>query len=124
MQNCSVWNILEDKEIRTLESNSIPPYNVPPYCPFGIGQGYCRSPVQGNSTDCDSFLAGKTCPCEEGSEGCTHSTNVGDVMLPAYQYFEFLLNPDPTKEGLPRNMYDNDCLKIGGGPGVYQVSSQ
>ena len=102
-----------ENEIRTLESNSIPPYYVPPYCPFGIGQGYCRSPVQGNSTDCDEF-PGLICPCEKGSVGCKQSTNVGDVMRPHYQYFEFPLNPDPTKDGLPRPMYDNDCLKRGG----------
>ena len=113
VQNCSAWNISTDKEIRTLESNSIPPYNVPPYCPFGIGHGYCRSPVQGNSTDCKNF-GGLICPCKEGTEGCIKSTNVGDVVTPYYRYFEFPLNPDPTKEGLPRNMYDNDCLKSGG----------
>ena len=112
VKNCAVWNISTDKAIRTLESNSIPPYYVPPYCPFGIGEGYCRSPVQGNSTDCEIF-GGLTCPCEEGTEGCIKSTNVGDVVTPLYRYFEFPLNPDPTKEGLPRNMYDNDCLKSG-----------
>ena len=110
VQNCAVWNVSGDKAIRTLESNSIPPYYVPPYCPFGIGEGYCRSPVRGNTTDCDVFL-GLICPCEEGTTGCKKSTNVGDVVTPRYSYFEFPLYPDPTKEELPRHMYDNDCLK-------------
>ena len=121
VQNCAVWNVSGDKAIRTLESNSIPPYYVPPYCPFGIGQGYCRSPVQGNSTDCDSF-SGVLCPCEESSHfRMCMSTNVGDVMLPNYQYFEFHLNPDPTKEGLPRHMYENHCLKKTGAGAEKQV---
>ena len=54
----------------------------------------------------------------EGSDGCKKSTNVGDVVTPIYQYFEFPLYPDPTKEDLPRNMYDNYCMKI---PQGYQV---
>ena len=29
---------------RICESNDVPPYLVPPYCPFGIGQGYCGAP--------------------------------------------------------------------------------
>ena len=117
VQNCVAWNILEEEEVRTLESNSVPPYYVQPYCPFGIGQGYCQSPIQGDSTDCDVFRD-MTCPCEEGSMGCETSTDVGDVLAPAYQYFEFPLYPDPTKEDLPRHMYDNHCLKNGNS---YQV---
>ena len=44
---------------------------------------------------------------------------MGDVLAPAYQYFEFPLHPDPTQNDLPKHMYDNDCLKNGN---AYQVS--
>ena len=117
VQNCAVWNVFENENIRTLESNSVPPYYVEPYCPFGIGEGYCQSPIDGSSTDC-SIFHGITCPCKEGTRGCETSTEVGDVLKPAYQNFEFPLNPDPTKSDLPKHMYDNDCLKNGNG---YQV---
>ena len=122
VQNCAVWSEIDNGKysgIRTLESNSVPPYYVPPYCPFGIGQGYCQSPIDGDSTDCDVFRD-MTCPCEEGSMGCKTSTEVGDVLTPTYQYFEFPLNPDPTKEDLPLHMYDNNCLKSGNS---YQVKN-
>ena len=112
VKNCAIWSISLENGVRTLESNAVPPYYIPPYCPYGIGQGYCQSPTLGNTTDCDEFRDMK-CPCEEGSIDCPKSTQVGDVLTPFYQYFEFPLNPDPTKEGLPRNMYDNDCMKLG-----------
>ena len=106
--------------MRTLESNSVPPYYVEPYCPFGIGEGYCQSPIDGSSTDC-SIFHGITCPCIEGTRGCETSTDVGDVLKPAYQNFEFPLYPDPTKSDLPKHMYDNDCLKNGNGYQVYKL---
>ena len=62
--NCAEWNIRIDEGIRILKSNSIPPYYVPPYCPFGIDEGYCQSPTQGDSADCDVFRNMK-CPCKE-----------------------------------------------------------
>ena len=95
----------------------MPPYYVPPYCPFGIGQGYCQSPTEGDSTDCAPF-DGMTCPCEEGTDGCDTTTDVGDVLASIYQYFEFPLNPDPTVNDGPKHMYDNSALKSGNG---YQV---
>jgi hypothetical protein len=63
IENCAIWNVLENENIRTLESNSVPPYYVEPYCPFGIGEGYCQSPIDGSSTDC-SIFHGITCPCK------------------------------------------------------------
>ena len=73
---------------------------------------------QMSSTDC-SIFHGITCPCKEGTRGCETSTDVGDVLKPAYQNFEFPLYPDPTKSDLPKHMYDNDCLKNGNGYQVY-----
>ena len=43
---------------------------------------------------------------------------VGDVVTPIYQRFEFPLHPDPTREDLPKHMYDNQALQTGIG---YQV---
>jgi hypothetical protein len=49
--NCSKWSV--NGSSRVLESNGVPPYYVPPYCPFGKGEGYCQ--VIANSTDCLPF---------------------------------------------------------------------
>jgi len=116
-ENCVLWNVDEEKGVRTCESNSIPPYFVEPYCPFGLGEGYCNSPVEGDTTDCTVFH-GMTCPCVEGSRGCPTTSLVGDVVTPIYQRFEFPLHPDPTREDLPKHMYDNNALQTGIG---YQV---
>ena len=43
---------------------------------------------------------------------------VGDVVTPIYQRFKFPLHPDPTREDLPKHMYDNNALQTGIG---YQV---
>lgn len=111
---CAEWYV--DGDLRVLESNNVPPYDVPPYCPFGIGQGYCQSPTQGDSTDCDPFR-NLTCPCT-GSDASCFSTTTGDVMAVTYQLFEFPLHPDPTNASKPVHMYDNNCLKNGN---TYQV---
>lgn len=90
---------------------------VPAYCPYGIGQGYCGSPTEGDSTDCTPFK-NMTCPCIEGSEGCDTSTDAGDVMVTQYQLFKFPLNPDPTSSSKPKHMYDDTALTVGN---TYQV---
>ena len=43
--NCVTWYI--EGESRICESNDVPPYHVPAYCPFGTGQGYCQSCGEG-----------------------------------------------------------------------------
>ena len=133
VKSCAKWSV--DGSWRVLESNNVPPFYVPPYCPFGLGEGYCASPAQGNSTDSAPFM-GLRCPCvpnataalEEGvgdSPGpgtgitCPEETGrTGDVLVPAFQYFRFPLHPDPTEASKPRHMYDNDALKTGN---TYQV---
>ena len=47
---------------------------------------------------------------------------VGDVVTPIYQRFEFPLHPDPTREDLPKHMYDNQALQTGIGYQVPQTS--
>ncbi|KAJ1454640.1 hypothetical protein M885DRAFT_521580 [Pelagophyceae sp. CCMP2097] len=116
--NCAKWSIDEARGLRLLESNGVPPFEVQPYCPFGLGQGYCGSPASGhNSTDCDPF-AGMLCPCV-GGRACPAATPAlrGDVLVPIYQYFEFPVSPDPTA-GSPKHMYDNAALRNGH---AYQV---
>ena len=106
VENCVLWRTWPELGIRTVESNSVPPYHVEPYCPFGLGEGYCNSPIEGPSDNCTLF-SGITCPCIEGTEGCPTSTLVGDVLTPHYQYVEFPLHPDPTTSDLPKNMYNH-----------------
>ena len=110
VENCVLWNTLPDVGLRTVESNSVPPYHVEPYCPFGIGEGYCNSPIEGSSYNCTIFKDMK-CPCEPGTEAC-FATEAGDVLTPYYQYFEMPLYPDPTRDDLPRQMYNHTGLKI------------
>ena len=108
VENCVLWNTLPDVGLRTVESNSVPPYHVEPYCPFGIGEGYCNSPIEGSSYNCTIFKDMK-CPCEPGTEAC-FATEAGDVLTPYYQYFEMPLYPDPTRDDLPRQMYNHSGL--------------
>lgn len=115
--NCVTWYI--EGESRICESNDVPPYHVPAYCPFGTGQGYCQSPTVGNSTDCAPF-AGLTCPCTPGADddeaaaSCPAGTTaVGDVLVPYYQKFVFPLRPDPTLADRPKHMYNNSALTTG-----------
>lgn len=139
VQSCVHWSV--DGEWRMCESNDVPPYHVPAYCPFGIGQGYCGAPSGSgdcpspcNSTDCPPFR-GDVCPCvptnetarrrraEEGptfgGEACPkHTPAGGDVLVPAYQVFKFPLNPNPVLDARPIHMYENTALQNGNS---YQV---
>ena len=128
VQNCAEWS--EAGMMRVVESNNVPPFFVPPYCPFGLGQGYCQSPSQGNSTDCPPF-AGRVCPCVNNTgfsdppPGPGNGTTCpaanpasGDVLMPVYQRFEIPLHPDPTDVAKPLHMYNNSVLKTGN---TYQV---
>ena len=110
--SCVTWFVDAATNERVCQSNAVPPYYVPPYCPFGAGEGYCQSPTQGNSTDCPPF-AGQVCPCKPnsvladddeagGTGGCPSGTTaVGDVMVPIYQEFRFPMEPDPTRPDRP-----------------------
>ena len=118
VNNCVQWWENKTSGYLMMESNNVPPYYVPAYCPFGIGQGYCQSPTQGNSTECAPF-DGQVCPCVPGSASCPeNTTNAGDVMVATYQFFMFPLNPDPTLADRPLHMYNNSALTNGN---AYQV---
>jgi len=104
-------------------SNNIPPWHVPPYCPYGIGEGYCQSPTAGNSTDCAPFR-GFTCPCNPNDTSssrinCPKNTpSTGDIVVPIRHEWAFPLNPDPTDSTKPWHMYDQVALLSGN---AYQV---
>eukprot|EP00755_Sulcionema_specki_P035290 Sspe_Gene.104612::Locus_81227_Transcript_4_5_Confidence_0.583_Length_1223::g.104612::m.104612 len=119
LTTCVKWTTDEAKGLRICESNNVPPYHVYPYCPFGVGEGYCNAPPVGNSTDCPPFR-GLVCPCVPGSgRGCpSGNPSTGDVMVPIYQRFEFPLRPDPTSDEKPLHMYEHTALKNGNS---YQV---
>jgi len=112
--NCVYWKKSGDYMIGT--SNDIPTFYVPPYCPFGIGEGYCQSPTEGNSTDCAPFR-GLTCPCDPNADhskdgiNCpAATTKSGDVVVPIRHDWIFPLHPDPTNESKPIHMYDSPAL--------------
>ena len=141
VKNCVHWSI--DGEWRLCESNDVPPYFVPPYCPFGIGQGYCGAPSGSgdcpspcNSTDCPPFR-GDVCPCKPapaasparrsldegpapmGPNSCPkHTPAGGDVLVPSHQLFKFPANPNPVLDARPIHMYENTALTNGNS---YQV---
>lgn len=104
---CVSWT--KNATTRFCESNNVPPYDVPAYCPCGIGQGYCGSPTTGEnaSTDCDPFRD-MVCPCATGDDDSVScpddSPNYGDVMVTSYQRFEFARFPDPTDAAKPKHM--------------------
>lgn len=110
LASCVVW--YETENFTVMESNNVPPYSVEPYCPFGMGQGYCQSPNDGNSTECDPF-DGMICPCVENSTDACSSTLTGDVMVPVYQLFNFPNSPDPTDASKPKHLYDDSALTNG-----------
>lgn len=117
--SCVEWSVSEKNGTRSCESNDVPPFYVPPYCPFGIGEGYCQSPTVGDSTDCPPFK-GKKCPCDPSVDNsCPPGTpKTGDVMVATYQKFIFPLHPDPTDDSKPLHMYNNSALTSGN---KYQV---
>ena len=140
VQNCVHWSV--DGDLRLCESNDVPPYHVPPYCPFGVGQGYCGAPSGSgdcpspcNSTDCPPF-AGDVCPCiptnasrrglEEGpgaggfgGRSCPPNNKPGgDVLVPSHQLFKFPLHPNPLLDSRPIHMYASTALTSGN---TYQV---
>jgi hypothetical protein len=92
-----------------VEGNSIPDHNehgeafkqISPYCPFGVGGGYCLP----QETKC--FFAHMKCPNQSIAENMSLS---GDVPVPYQIYYEFPLNPDPTADDLPNHMYHNNVL--------------
>jgi len=99
-ENCVSWRVDEEKEIRYVMTNSIPLYHVDPYCPFGVGKGYC---LPGGSTHCPMFR-GIVCPGQRGAP------STGDVPVAVSQLYGFPMKPDPTNASRPLNLYELNPL--------------
>ena len=83
-----------DKAYRYIYSNSVPDYYFNPYCPFGLGGGYC--------------IDGEPCPFPDLKCGVSPSaglTPYGDVWVAQEAYFKIPLVGDPTRSDRPGDMY-------------------
>eukprot|EP00116_Pleurobrachia_bachei_P019414 sb/3479676/ len=105
--NGSVWNrgndygncmeMYENGTHRFISTNSVPDYPVAPYCPNGIGEGYCT-------------FDDKSCPLLEMI--CGHpdngpgTTTFGDVPFPTKHHFIIPLEGNPTRSDRPGDMFD------------------
>jgi hypothetical protein len=80
-------------------TNNVPDKYQNPYCPIGIGQGYC---VDGD-TQCmfDGFL----CGIEESVGTSAGYTAYGDVWVPEIAYYKIPVKGDPTRSDRPGDMY-------------------
>lgn len=98
--NCVEWFTDTDEQVRYVLTNSIPPFLVEPYCPFGVGKGYC---LPDGATNCSQFQ-GITCPGQQGAPP------TGDVWVPQVMLYAFDLFPDPTNASRPLNLYELNPL--------------
>merc|ERR1711872_607814 len=98
--NCVEMTI--DDEFRYITSNNVPDYYFNPYCPIGLGYGYCVP----KETQC--FFPGLICG-EDNGEG---TTAFGDVWVPEVHHFKIPLVGNPTRPDRPGDMYD--AVIVGG----------
>ena len=98
--NCSIWFEDISTNKRYLLTNSIPVYFVAPYCPFGVGDGYCFT---GKDHKNCSVFKNMTCPAQAHRENTT-----GDVVVAQLILFSIELNPNPLNNSLPLNIYDKN----------------
>merc|ERR1711872_840228 len=87
-QNNNWGNCVEmkvDDEFRYITSNNVPDYYFNPYCPIGLGYGYCVP----QETQC--FFPGLICG-EDNGEG---TTAFGDVWVPEVHHFKIPLVGNP-----------------------------
>jgi hypothetical protein len=87
-------NMTQDEQFRYVTSNQIPDYYFNPYCPFGVGAGYC--------------IPDEPCPfptliCGESKSG--GFTEYGDVWVPLLSHYKIPLEGNPCLEDRPADMY-------------------
>lgn len=100
--NCATWYESKKTNMRYLLTNSVPVYFVPPYCPFGIGDGYCFS--GSDHKNCSTFF-NMSCPAQ------THRKDtVGDVVVAQLFLYGIPSNPNPLNNTLPYGIYERDSL--------------
>merc|ERR1719499_2270906 len=102
--NCVEMTI--DDQFRYITSNNVPDYYFNPYCPIGLGYGYCVP----QETHC--FFPDIICGEDNGED----TTPFGDVWVPEVHHFKIPLVGNPTRPDRPGDMYD---AVIVGGPPLY-----
>lgn len=96
--NC--MNMTTDETYRYITSNNVPDFYMNPYCPIGLGFGYC---VQQEIDAGTCYFTGLTCGDEDNGAG---TTDFGDVWVPQEDNYKILLKGNPTREDRPADMYD------------------
>lgn len=91
--------ITTDKWYRYITSNSVPDFYMNPYCPIGVGFGYCTQ-YEIDHKQC--LFPNLTC----GKDNGPGTTPYGDVWTPLKATFRIPLWGDPTRPDRPFDMYD------------------
>jgi len=95
--NC--MEMTTDSEYRYITSNNVPDYYMNPYCPIGLGYGYCVPQEQ------HCFFPDLICGVEGNGPG---TTQYGDVWVPEEHHFKIPLEGNPTRSDRPGDMYVAD----------------
>ncbi|KAL5246790.1 hypothetical protein ACHWQZ_G018854 [Mnemiopsis leidyi] len=94
-----------DSTHRYITSNNVPDFYVNPYCPIGLGKGYC---VQQEIDAGTCFFTGLTCGASDNGPG---TNDYGDFWVPQEDNYKIKLEGDPTQSDRPGDMYD--AKKVG-----------
>ena len=92
----SCMEMTTDENYRYITSNTVPNYYFNPYCPIGLGYGYCVPQEQ------HCFFPELICG-EDNGEG---TTEYGDVWVAALHHYKIPLVGNPTRPDRPGDMYD------------------
>lgn len=95
----SCMSMTTDSEYRYITTNSVPDFMVNPYCPIGLGYGYCTE-YEIENDQC--FFLTLLC----GEENGLGSTPYGDVWIPYKARYKIPLKGNPTRSDRPHDMYD------------------
>ncbi|XP_066923290.1 uncharacterized protein [Clytia hemisphaerica] len=98
-------NMTADFQFRYITSNAVPDFYFSPYCPIGVGYGYCTQ-YEIDHDQC--FFTTLTC----GQDNGPGSTQLGDVWVPQRNSYKIPLRGNPTRPDVPWDMYD--ARRVGG----------
>ena len=90
-----------DGKMRYFHSNTVPDFYYNPYCPIGLGYGYCID----IEIEKDMCFFPDYMKCGNTSLG-RGTTEYGDVWVPQHNYFAVPMHPNPTRWDRPAMMYD------------------
>ena len=96
----SCINITTTDDYMYISTNNVPDFYHNPYCPLGIGQGYC---VNGDDA---CMFEGYQCGVEDSVGTSAGFTDYGDVWVPMSSYYKIPTKPNPTRSDRPGDMYD------------------